>query len=268
VFADVEKTLDTLVRPVAIIAGGAYGLGVVIINLYLSRHGVYSGTLLRTEYVLAGLLWGFLALFAYCHLAGASELWRQVAEACASRHFLFAGLSGALIVLWFTVLPISFMVMLGGETSKVSELPFYYAVGTAFLSASQVSGLVKALRDAGLKVDSAKPQRASDLLFAILQVTWVVATITAYSILAYPHLPAAIGGGKRSSVYVVLSSQTPAPLLRVLPRNHRAAGLVGPVSVVLENDREIYVLPNPLDDAGKAIMISRECVKGLIPCGS
>jgi hypothetical protein len=59
---DTTRFADLIGKTVVAVMAGGYGIGLVVVNSYLRPFGLFSLGLARVEYVMAGVLWLFLAV--------------------------------------------------------------------------------------------------------------------------------------------------------------------------------------------------------------
>lgn len=260
-----DKSLEALGRPLAIAAAIAYGMGVLIANVFLSSYGVFGGALLRTEYVLVGLLWCFLTLLPAVAYSLVRGIWKSVTEALASHHYIRAVLTSVLIPVSLLVFPFIFFDRLSGGALKAGDLNFYGAIiylcsGSYFLKALATD--IQAATAAETPADALKKGHLYNVSWGLMIL---LGSVTSYARFTYPHFDSAFGGGRRPRVLIVLASDAPRALVQALPRDRRSSEVLGPVEVLLEGENAFFVVPSPPPEGAKAVMVPRDLVKGMVP---
>jgi hypothetical protein len=260
----VQHWLDVLGKVLVLVAGLAYGAGLLIVNLFLSSHGVLGGGLLRSDYVVVGLLWLVITLVPVAMFDAAGYYWRFVRENLKERRYAVVAILAAFLTLLIVAIPTAALVLLSGGTMIPTDESFYVAL----IVTGAMSGAAWLLwRDL---TNAAKVKRLADLLFGrlypiALSLLIFFGAVVLYARYVYPGLDAAFGGARRRPVFIVLAPDTPTAVLRSLPRSRRLPGLAGPVVVLLETDQHILLLARPWPFEGGAIAVSKETVTALLP---
>jgi hypothetical protein len=73
---DLIDLVELNAKVTLLVAGFAYGIGLVIVNAYLWQFGIVGTGLNRVEYVMAGLLWLFWLAFGQSVIRTARAAWR------------------------------------------------------------------------------------------------------------------------------------------------------------------------------------------------
>jgi hypothetical protein len=260
-----DKPFEAIGRPLGIAAAIAYGMGVLIANLFLSGYGVFGGALLRTEYVLVGLLWCFLTLLPAVAFSLIQGFWRDVRQAVAARRYFGAAVPAALIPIALLLFPSMFFDRLSGGALKAGDLDFYGAIIYLCSGSYFFKSLVTDVQTATAADSPLDALKKGHLYSVSWNLMLLLGSITSYARFTYPHFEAAFGGGHRPRVFVVLSADAPSAIVRALPRARRSPGVLGPVEVLLEGEREFFLIPSPVQADAKAIMVPRDLVRGMVP---
>jgi hypothetical protein len=97
----------------ALIVGGLYTVGLIVVNLDLARYGIVDLDLARPEYVLAGALWAFWILASFLlGLQATSEFERRLPPSRSSKlsSNLARAVSQFAFVAVFVMSPLAFPV--------------------------------------------------------------------------------------------------------------------------------------------------------------
>lgn len=261
----IGRSVEATGRLLGVVLGAAYGAGVLVTDIYLTAHGVHSYSLVRSEYILAGLLWFFLCCFPVIWFLWARAEWQSLRTELASRRYGAAAFSTILLPVSFVMFPYFFLTQLSRQRLNPGEVAFYLAIASLGGCAFAGWATFRDLRAFAGDHSTARGARLYQFLWGPVSL---LASITLYASSTYPTFDAAIGGGHRDPVYVIVSPQAPRDLLFGLPRSRQRPHLVGPVELLFESDHDFFLLPAPPREGDHAIMIPRELVQGVLPSAS
>jgi hypothetical protein len=259
---DLEKSVESIGKPLGLVAAAAYAVGVLITNLFLSGRGVFYGALLRTEYILAGLLWCFLISLPAVAFAYVRFEWRTLRTDAASRRYVRVAFGTLLTPLFFMYFPSTFLARLSEGAIGPGDISFY---ATVLSLCSCTYAAWATVRDLRVFREPLGSISGFTLYQFLLGPMLLLSGITLYARFTYPYLDSAFGGGRRAPVFVIVGPDAPRALLMSLPRSRRNPGEVGPVEILLEGEREFFLLPSPPRDEDRAVMVSRDLIKGVRP---
>ena len=206
-----------LVRVAFLAVGVPYGLGLLIVNFDLGRHGLFSSNLVRSEYVMAGCLWLFLTLTMvaavwdwYLKLTGESDKKSSFKELCQ--------LVGKSIILLYLLSYILGILSRGSITVFSLNANTLWAFFSLFLNATSVLVVRKSLKwmlGQERPSDMFKVWLSPDAPFLSLSVSLVaiLVSLSYYSMSIFPQIPREHGGGKKPVVDLLLT-ETPPDYLR------------------------------------------------------
>lgn len=226
---------------------------------------MFGGGLLRSDYIVAGVLWSFLAAMSLglVYFVGGSS--REIRKNLRDGEYGWAAASTAIALLVTVASPVFVLGILTGGRLTPEDLGFYYAlvafIGTGFILLQAGGGFRESLRTergSGL-LDRWYPYQTLFSLFNLLL------TVMLYSSVVYPEVRAALGGGQRDRVVLIMAAHVPRPVIRALPRSRRREGVVGPVAVLLQTDHDYYVLRRPWLSEERAIVLPRDLVIAILP---
>ncbi len=224
-----------------------FSIGLLIVNVQLGRHGVFSSDLVRSEYVLAGAL--FLFLTVGTALTG-SYVKRQAkggVEQSAEGHVLAGSwtIVRAIALLFLAVM--SALVILSDFRLRFDDWRLWVAILVTLTTtrfAWEVVSLARSIWESA--VDRAAAHDKSDDVEALTrQMAWTVPTmllhLAMYSMFVYPNLSPAYGGGHKPDIVIILTAEGMAASARLgLPVKGNGAA-IGPVRLLMASDNEVVV---------------------------
>lgn len=185
------------------LGGTCYAVGLVIVNAYLFRYGVYSTSLLRSEYVLAGLLWLFLLAVGSVLVAAAD---RSLKDRTGRRR-LFIAISVALRVLAALLLPAALVGLFSGLELFLTDWRTWVIVAVILLTPGYI---LPHARDCAIDIRGWRSSGAKFADFPIERVAMLcffcLLAVGSYAHIVYPSFLPMYGGGRPIQVRLV-----PAP---------------------------------------------------------
>jgi hypothetical protein len=228
------------------VATACFATGLLIVNVWLSRHGVYSSEFVRTEYVLAGAAFISLVIFAgfgleyfvagikYC-----AWLWKQ------GHRFKSA---------WYTVptifgligVPILLMRILSDGRLDFGRWKIWFVVPIlvlAYFSAREIILHVskfwtQTTTPGGVRDSKKILLRIDDRLFVVFPS--LLASMSLYASYVYPEIAPEFGGGHKDSVILVLTSNG-REISEHIGLPTQPDKTIGPVILLTESDKELSV---------------------------
>ena len=220
--------------------GAGFASGYLIVNIRLSRFGVYAPGLLRADYVLAGLLFvcivgvGFaFTTWAFRDAPDVQKHWRNGAKHIAVLTVL-SSLIFALLPQWLII-------------ASLSDLTWRETGWTLF----SLAGIVATLQVVQLQRPWFRHGELPDyvrferryVLLAIALNAFFCLSIYAHDV--YPKIPSVYGGGQKSPVMLVVTPEGAQVAMQLGLRVSTNNQLVGPLQPLMETDQEIVVLTEP-----------------------
>jgi hypothetical protein len=261
-----KDVVDAGSKAIIGVATACFATGLLIVNIWLSRHGVYSSEFVRTEYVLVGAAFISLVIFAgfgleyfiagikYC-----AWLWKQGRRFKSAFSTIAAGFG-------LIGVPILLMRILSDGRLDFGHWKIWFVVPIlvlAYFSAREsilfVSKFWTQATTPGGVGDSKKLLlHIDDWLFFVFPC--LLASVSLYASLVYPEISPQFGGGHKDRVILVLTSNG-----REISGN---TGLptqpdktIGPVILLTESDKDFSVAR--LDEGmtkSPAVRIKRELI--------
>jgi hypothetical protein len=229
---------------VVTLGGIIYGVGLLIVNIDLARYGVFSVSLTRPEYVLAGGLWAFITVLgvgAYDYsLHGAKPEWQ-------GRRY---GMLSLRVVITVGILGLATSWIVGNLSRHDPSLADVRSWPVVGLLVNWVCGVlgVRMVRRLGAA------QRLSwrDVWGEgriIDTPAWVFITflfgLAVYTNEVFPVLAREFGGGRRPAVTLFLTSPGVEWLAGAGLPTGADGRSVSPVTIILETDHLVYVTMAP-----------------------
>ena len=190
---------------VAVWVGAAsYGVGLVIVNTHLLKYGVSQPTLLRADYVLAGLLWIVLTGIAGISVLGFLSTWRYVRRDWRARHRVLAVIKAVLSPVLLPAALLFPVIFLSAVRLQFDQLSFWIVVGILLLTGGLLIGAARTVVQEVRKWRSQnKPFEEFPVYEIVFQCFMALAALSAYSQWVYPELLPTYGGGRATSVRLV-----------------------------------------------------------------
>jgi hypothetical protein len=180
-----------------------YAVGLVIVNAYLLRYGVYSTSLLLSEYVLAGLLWLFLLAVGSVLVAAADRALKDR----TGRRRLFIAIGVALRVLAALLLPATLVGLFSGLELLLTDWRTWVVVAVILLTPGYI---LPHARDCAIDIRGWHASGAKFADFPIDRVSMLcffcLLAVGSYAHIVYPSFLPMYGGGRPTQVRLV-----PAP---------------------------------------------------------
>jgi hypothetical protein len=255
-------------------AGICYALGLLIVNIYLNRYGVYAVELVRSDFVLVGAVFLFLVALATTSAERGRHVFPQFPAAWKEKklktrlwrvtsltaRFLFA----------FLIVPAVALVTLSRNTFGFHQWQIWASTLLLTVTGAHAADLfrraVQFVREALSPADG--EAGASGLMnqayFALDVVLSLCMSIGSYALFAYPYLAPAFGGAHRDLVLLAPTTEGTAVAKHLnMPIN--ANGDIGPVKLLSDNEIELTIVAG--DDSSyeaKAIRIRREYISAIV----
>src|SRR5271157_4022743 len=265
---DEKAELLALPRALAIASGGAYIVGLLIVNLDLARHGIWDVELGRPQYILAGALWAVLNGLAVAWLAVALIMigpffqrfhpkfrpWHHVPVVVLRLLLLlfFLAVAEALVFMALVWLPLYVALGFQNVSRLILFSDFIQALTAGFsglfffLEASHHRNLHSLpLIGRALQRMSERPPRTDSPDWVVslpLGIFLLVMSISLYAYSLYPLLSNIIVGGRPPNVRLILDRPLHAAWpshIWVSPDGRR----VGPVALLFESATMVIVSP-------------------------
>lgn len=260
-FRDSAKSIPTLIVGVSSIF---FVLGLLIVNVHLSKYGMFSKEFLRTEYVLAGAIFALMLVSAEVGFWHLKDWYQNVEEFWKNGKFVKILLSPYMLL---PLLFVPILLLLLGNHSTVSmksikslgvpmtgvylvSMNFYYA----YLS---VKDNIKIIfpEQAEIPLSISVHKRISKLFWPLVLILMGIAF---YAKSTYPYISAVYGGGSRSPVLIYPTDRGVKVCQTLsLPINPNQS--VGPLEILTESEKELTILiQNGFSEKKIAIQLNKE----------
>jgi hypothetical protein len=224
-----------------------FSIGLLIVNINLATSGVYSTDIIRTEYILAGATFLFLAVATQVgniyivHDNRGNLRWWKEGQRGGAAFSAFLGLVITIIVMAFVFATIS------DQRLAVNDRRMWLCVGLmTFLSLTAVVIFrhARAAWEYGFELRDDKSKAPWHLLEIFAMIPFCFVWITAYATTIYPAISPVYGGGYRDHVILIPNDRgiTVGKLLALPFQDSGTA--IGPLRLIAESDTEIAVLSN------------------------
>lgn len=204
---DLATIADATTRAVVVVGALSYGVGLVIVNGHLLRYGVHAISVLRADYIMAGVLWAVLVAIPLFAVLGARRTWDYVKRDWAERRRGLAVLKSVLSIVVMPGLLYFPLMVLTGRPAQLGEWQYWGVVGTIWYSAV---GILFAGATVATHTRTWTTKGAHVVEFPIYEVAfqcfWLISTVGLYSRVVYPSILPMYGGGRPAAVRLI-----PAP---------------------------------------------------------
>ena len=181
-----------------------YAVGFVVVNAYLLKYGVYSASLFRTEYVLAGILWLFLLAVASVLVASADKSLKRARLHFAEGRRLLPAIVVALRILLALGTPMVLVGLFSGQDLVPWDWRTWIVVAVILLTPGYI---VPHAREFGAELRAWRATGGAFADFPIYGVSMICLfgflAIGSYAHIAYPSFLPMYGGGRPTVVRLV-----------------------------------------------------------------
>lgn len=246
------------------ISSAFFVLGLLIVNLHLSRYGLYSKEFLRSEYVLAGAVFVLFMVSAEVGTSYFVEWMQKMVSLWRDKHF------ARILLTPYMLLPVLFVPLLllllsgngyiGIKGVKTMGIP----MGGVFMASAMFYHAYRQLKlnlneifpaRTEQNTERAPHKRISKLFWPLL---FVLSGITFYAKTTYPYISAVYGGGTRSPA-IIYPTPRGYEVCKALSLPVNPNKSVGPLEVLTESEKEITILvQNGLSAKKIAIQLNKE----------
>jgi hypothetical protein len=245
--------------------GACYAAGYAVVNIRLSKFGVYTPGFARAEHVLAGATFLIFLGIAHVSLTYSAQIFAY-ARASPTRFAAVKGFAVGLIVLIAPVWLVLSRVAGPGLTWSKSLLTCGFMVGVV-ASYTNIRGQWAAMRPSPTDTSSGPYRLAFVRLMYFSTIVTGVLGITAYAHYVYPQISTTFGGGKHAPVVLLVTNEgalVAQQLVLPVSINNK---LVGPVEPLTETDAEIVLLTQGsqgFHPEANAVRLKKEYVEAVI----
>jgi hypothetical protein len=246
------------------LAAGCYVIGLLIVNIWLGKCGVYSNVLPHAEYVLAGAAFIALVLVVGLTWEGIIINFRYVFSLW-KKGYRFKSIGwGTVMAPAIYFVPTQLLSILstgrlgpGNWRTLIAVLVLVFAYWVFHQSLLNVSGLWRRIQTQG---GWNRELFASFDYLGTVAFPGILSVVSLYALYVYPHLSLEFGGWRKDPAILVFSAtgreQNRNMGLPIQPDNS-----VGPVVILTESDKDFTVAR--IDDAsvvGPTVRIRRDLV--------
>lgn len=254
-----RDSIESATKAGVLVIGTAYIFGLLIINMHLRRYGINYLGFLQIEYVMSGLLWGFLVAFTYSLWAFLKFVIRSRTK-YVDRKKPIHSVGGVLLVLVgvlgsYNLYAVTLNFLAEGQIGFGWRVPFWLMLNVMIL-------FVAIDRAKGFRKDF-RAEKAFDLLY---YVGSVVIALSMYTYGVFPKLSQAFGGGSpKAAIFIIKPDQTEtisAIGIQSLLENRK----VGPVEVIFEAS-DFFLVNPPRDFANskvRAIRVNKDLIQATL----
>ena len=266
-FATWGEVIDIFSKTILVLFGSAYIVGLLILNFHIRKYGLYYLGFLQIEYVMVGLLWGFLVgsiyLFVYYLRHQIKQAYRQDGS---GRLKIFARTINVLLT---TVGGLAILYYILNVASE-SELDYrtrtpYTILLFLILNAAALFNISQEVRQVVRRfaVNDDKDARLyirARYFFISYNLIILLVMLSAYTKYVFPALSPVFGGGKKQKAeFIIKADQVETVNLLGFQVNNRS---IGPLEVIFEGADFFAVAPpeGVAKNNVKAIRIRRDIV--------
>ncbi len=247
------SSLEQSAKPIAVLIGVSYGIGLMISNGYLASMGVIDFDLLRPKAVLSGL-W-FLAFFAVSVIAEES-IQRSFKKRDIPITWRFGNALIAFCGAFLSYFLVLVLVHAGEHVNRALFLALTLGPLFMFLVAgtvvTQVQYAVREWRRRYKDQETGPAAAAFFLSHCMFSALAVIVFASLFTTHFYRFLPQEFGGGKSRPVQIAVSDKA-AAVLRGMSVVTTGNTVEGPVDLIHETSEEIAFRSN----GGKTIVLPR-----------
>jgi hypothetical protein len=230
---ELTSWFEVITKGALTLAGLAYCIGLIVVNLHLQKYGYSSLSLFKVSYILAGL-WCLLPLgFGLTLILLARQ--KPAGKKHSVKELAILLLLTASFLMAFIGIAMSF-----GFTQRWSHLwPMLMGAGTAFIWQEQfnTSGI------------------SSRTVYRLILTAMY---ITTFSTVVYPDIPAEFAGGRPQEIQILVAAPIRALICSAgIPLD--SLGQSGPIGFLNESDAA-YLLLIPIDSSSQAVSLRKELV--------
>lgn len=260
-------TLKEIAQAVPLLAIGltttCFVLGLVILNIYLAKYGVYPSAFVRSEFILIGVVFIFfvavtriLVEYILPSTEKISSLWKE------KKYFkllveIFLGISMSALLTAGILSNFSLNSNDWSFKDMSLSIPILFLLGELFKTTFiRIVSLAQ-----GLSIEQPKksPLLLSQMHDLLVSIPLIILFVSFYAYFTYPHVSSALGGGYRSQVVLTPTArglEVSQSLALPLQNNQT---MVGPIKVLTENEKEFVVLiPDTLTGKWRTVRLNRE----------
>jgi len=253
--------------------GACYAVGLLIVNIYLNRYGIYTVDLVRSDFVVVGAAFVFLVAVAMTSAERGKTIIRKFPEARRQKkprvRVWRVTLLSAQTLLALVVAPMFALSSLSRYTFNLLNWKIWLCALTLVSTSAHAGDLFRRavwiFREALRTPDAASESSGlmTQAYFALDVVLSLSISIGSYALLAYPHLVPAFGGAHRDLV-MLAPTKSGLELAQHLKLPINPMGDIGPLKLLTENASELVVVTS--DDSSsktRAVRMRREYIEAI-----
>lgn len=207
-FVSLAPQAETITRGLALLAGLAYGAGLIITNVYLADHGFFLFQLAKADYIFVGSLWLALLVLAFIWEGAALDIWRDNEQG----RLLGRMASAAILLLGFLILVAMLSVFSVDPITGLDELHLLYTTGV-FAGQAICLHLGIWISNRWRKGNEYRAKGVYGLLAiaSLVLVTVFLSAFYRYALDIFPLYPRIIGGGRPATAALILREESRNP---------------------------------------------------------
>lgn len=238
-------------------------LGLLIVNLYLGKYGIYSSEFARTDYILVGAIFISLIFIVGACFKIIDQQYKWVTDRWNNKQYVRAIVvailaltlvMGALYMIFGLLIVTSKFASLKEVVIPISIVVFIFVCGYAFYSK-----VVSVIQIAKLSQQKEDKTLSNEVLDSLIIIPTLIFGIIMYATAVYPNISPAWGGGYKAPVMLVPTTRgLEVSKTLSLPIIHRQT-MVGPIKVLTESEKELIILvPDSISGKELAIRLNRD----------
>lgn len=245
----------------------AYTQGLLIVNLHLTRYGTAHFGLMHVQYIMVGVVWIFLMLLCHIPSYAVYRGWKE--DHSKKRDRWFTAVAKFLFLAWLLIWAMQYLsdngVNFGNPKSFAAVgMLIVLGAGSTFALLANIKHLLRLLMPS-----TNSSERLNSTIGILLLMIAQLGNLGIYSIWVYPNISPSFSGGKAQRVTLVSKPEYLGfykDLGYVVDENTKR---VGPVSMIMEFDRFILLLPPDNQKSNhtegvKAIRVREEMVESIL----
>jgi hypothetical protein len=263
------QPISAVVRGAAAVGAVLYGVGLVITNLDLGRHGIVNLDLARPQYLMAGALWAFLCF---------TQLWswqltsKKLRKETSGRPLPTKCIAAGVAVLVAVILPAMILAALGYAPPSAlrSTRGDVVALSVGWGITALNGFALMSIYDKAREWSGEGPLSLFGAFSNILPATGLHGTmmlllaLPLYVAVVFPSLPYELGGGRRPLVRLVLSETSPIVADALGLREPFDGRAVGPVVLILETSSQFVVAPTQVHQEYVSLGVDKRLVSTIL----
>jgi hypothetical protein len=236
-------TIEKYLKPLAIIISSLYILGLIIINIYLWRFGIYDISPLRIQYILGGFCFVLFISAPILIIVVPCLVWisleRLFYKILLAFFSLFASCAILILILWFMLYDQTYSLW-GNIVSLLENYKdFILHLGLIIVSGLYVLRYV--LRQKKSNENFIRKKRFKIIISAIA-LLYFFSSFFSYALYIQPKVHKSFGGGRPILADILISPEG-VSIVNSLEMDPDDKGYLRDIRIIYETTSTIYLLP-------------------------